>query len=388
MTIKMTCDLACEAAADTVAPAVPALSEAAQRARAQFHGTDGAPAPKPGRGLRHAAAYTALMASQPVMLAPMEDVSDPTFRAICREYGADLCFTEFVNVDGLLNGDFRCWRKLQAAPEDRPLGIQIYGSNPEKLVEAARLVAEIEPLIIDINCGCWVPKIAKRGAGAGWLRDLPAMEAMVRAVARAVDLPVTVKTRIGWGDGEPPVPELVRRLEDAGAAGITLHCRTALQRHEGVADWTWAALARDLVRVPVTVNGGIVHAEDVPRALAETGCAGAMVARGAVGNPWIFRQAHEALAGQPVVPPTIEERLDICRRHFTLAVAQRNERAGICAVRRHLPGYLSGLPHGVDLRRQLHEHYTLAGCLEILDRYQDRLASVSEQTVGWLASAG
>jgi nifR3 family TIM-barrel protein len=375
--MDMTCDLVREADPTSAATAVRELSDAAQRARTQFHGADGAPPPTLGRGVAHAAAYAALMASRPVMLAPMEDVSDPAFRAICREYGADLCFTEFVNVDGLLNGDFRCWRKLQAAPEDRPLGIQIYGSNPEKLVEAARLVAEIEPLIIDINCGCWVPKIAKRGAGAGWLRDLPAMEAMVRAVARAVDLPVTVKTRIGWGDGEPPVPELVRRLEDAGAAGITLHCRTALQRHEGMADWTWAALARELVRVPVTVNGGIVNAEDVPRALAETGCAGAMVARGAVGNPWIFRQAHEVLAGHPVTPPTVEERLAVCRRHFARSVALRNERAGICAVRRHLPGYLSGLPHGVELRRQLHERFTLEGCLEVLDQYQERLASVA-----------
>src|SRR5262249_31441674 len=156
------------------------------------------------------------------------------------------------------------------------------------LVEAAKVAAAAGPLLIDINCGCWVPKIAKRGAGAGWLRDLRAMEAMARAVVNAVELPVTVKTRIGWGGGGPPVRELVRRLEDAGVAGITLHCRTAVQRHEGAADWTWAALARDLVRVPVTVNGGIDAPEDVPRALAETGCAGAMVARAAIGNPWIF----------------------------------------------------------------------------------------------------
>jgi tRNA-dihydrouridine synthase B len=221
-----------------------------------------------------------------------------------------------------------------------------------------------------------VPKIARRGAGAGWLRDLGAMQEMVRAVAQAVrearDLPVTVKTRIGWNESEKPVPELVRRLEDAGVAGITLHCRTAAQRHEGQADWTWAALAQGLAQVPVTVNGGIMCAEDVPRALAETGCAGAMVARAAIGNPWIFREAHDALAGRPIIRPTVEERLAACRRHFTLATGVRDERAGICAVRRHLAGYLSGLPGGAELRRQLHEHYTLAGCLEVLDRYQER----------------
>lgn len=319
----------------------------------------------------------AIMARRPVILAPMEDVSDPVFRAICREQGADLTFTEFVNVDGLLRGDRRALRKIQIEPDDRPLGIQIYGSDPALLVEAARVAAAAGPLLIDINCGCWVPKIAKRGAGAGWLRDLRAMEAMARAVVQAVDLPVTVKTRIGWGDGEPPVPELVRRLEDAGVAGITLHCRTAAQRHEGAADWTWAALARDLVRVPVVVNGGIDAAEDVPRALAETGCAGAMVARAAIGNPWIFREAHQALAGRPILRPAVAERLDLCRRHFTMAVALREERAGICSVRRHLAHYVSGIPGAGDLRRRLHEHYTLAGCLEVLDRYQESEASAA-----------
>lgn len=327
----------------------------------------------------NAAQFAAIMANQPVILAPMEDVSDPLFRAICREQGADLCFTEFVNVDGLLRGDPRARRKISLAPDDAPTAIQIYGSDPEKLVEAAQVAAEAGPLFIDINCGCWVPKIARRGAGAGWLRDLPAMQEMVQAVARAVDLPVTVKTRIGWGDGEPAVPEMVRRLEDAGAAGITLHCRTAMQRHEGEADWTWAALARELVRVPVTVNGGIMHAEDVPRALAETGCAAAMIARAAIGNPWIFREAHAALAGRPIIRPTAAERLALCRRHFTEAAAERSERAGICAVRRHLGSYVSGLPGSAELRRALHEHYTLAGCLEVLDRFE---AALGERATG------
>ena len=323
------------------------------------------------------AGFAAIMAGLPVLLAPMEDVSDPPFRRLCRELGADLCYTEFVNVDGLVRGDKRALRKIHVEPDDRPLGIQIYGANPETLVEAARIAAAERPLLIDINCGCWVPKVARRGAGAGWLRDLPAMQEMVRAVSRAVreagDLPVTVKTRIGWGDGEPPVPELVRRLEDAGAAAITLHCRTALQRHEGLADWTWAALAKDLVRVPVIVNGGVESAEDAVRALEQTGCAGVMIARGAIGNPWIFRETRAALAGRPVAPPTPLERLETCRRHFILSASEREERAGICAVRRHLPHYIRHLPGGPALRRALHEHYTLAGCLEMLDRHRETL---------------
>ena len=323
------------------------------------------------------AEFATIMAARPVILAPMEDVSDPAFRTICRELGADLCFTEFVNVDGLVRGDRRALRKITIAPDDAPLAIQIYGADPETLVEAAIIAANSGTLFIDINCGCWVPKIARRGAGAGWLRDLPAMEAMVRAVVQAVDLPVTVKTRIGWGDGEPPVPELVRRLEDAGAAGITLHCRTAQQRHEGEADWRWAAIARDLVRVPVTVNGGINSGEDAARALEQTGCAGAMVARGAIGNPWIFREAHQALAGQPVAPPSPAERLAVCRRHFRLAAAARDERAGVCAVRRHLPSYVSHMVGGRELRQQLHQHYTVQGCIEAIDRFEEGLVVVA-----------
>jgi tRNA-dihydrouridine synthase B len=317
------------------------------------------------------------MAQRPVMLAPMEDVSDAPFRSICRDHGADLCFTEFVNVDGLLNGDYRCLRKLAIEPEDRPLGIQIYGSDPQRLVEAARIAAATGPLFVDINCGCWVPKIARRWAGSGWLRNLPAMQAMVAAVVAAVDLPVTVKTRIGWGDGEPPVPELARRLEDAGAAAITLHCRTALQRHEGHADWTWAALARDLVSIPVIVNGGIDQPADAPRALAETGCAGVMIGRASLGNPWIFREARAAIDGRSIAAPTAAERLAVLRRHFTLSARQRDERAGICAVRRHLAAYVSGVPGGAELRKRLHEHYTLAGCLELIDRHEEALALVA-----------
>ena len=314
-------------------------------------------------------ALAEIMARRPVLLAPMEDVSDPPFRLLCRELDADLTFTEFVNVDSLLMGDRRTRRKIQIEPDDRPLGIQIYGADPGRLVEAARIAADAGPLLIDINCGCWVPKIARRGAGSGWLRNLPAMQAMAAAVVRAVDLPVTVKTRIGWGDGEPPVPELVRRLEDAGVAGITLHCRTAKQRHEGLADWTWAALARELVRVPVIVNGGIEEPEDAPRALAQTGCAGVMIGRASFGNPWIFRQARAALDGAPVLAPTPGERLAMVRRHFILSARQRDERAGICAVRRHLARYLAGVPGGPALRALLHEHFTLEGCLAVLDEH-------------------
>jgi nifR3 family TIM-barrel protein len=324
-----------------------------------------------------------VLSSSPVLLAPMEDISDIAFRAICRAQGADLTYTEFVNVEGLLHNCRIAARKIALAPGEWPVGIQIYGANPATLVEAAQVAEQRGPTLIDINCGCWVPRIAARGAGSGWLRNLPAMEAMVRAVVRAVAVPVTVKTRIGWGDGEPPVVEIVRRLEDAGAAAITLHCRTALQRHEGAADWSWAARAQEAVGVPVILNGGVSSAADAVNAFRQTGCAGVMVARAAIGNPWIFAEAAAALAAAGLRPAPLGvasgdplpyyagatplERLAVCKEHYRLGVDLRGERVGVCATRRHLVGYLRGVPDGAALRDRLNHEPTLKGCLALLD---------------------
>lgn len=342
-------------------------------------GQDAAPRPSLG----------AVLAGRPVALAPMEDISDLAFRTICREQGADLTYTEFVNVDGLVRGCRIAARKIALGPDEWPVGIQIYGSNPQTLVEAAQVAAERGPTLIDINCGCWVPKIAARGAGSGWLRNLPAMEEMVRAVVRAVDLPVTVKTRIGWGDSAPPVLEIVRRLENAGAAAITLHCRTALQRHEGAADWSWAARAQEAVAVPVTVNGGVNSAADVVNAFTQTGCAGVMIARGAIGNPWIFAEARAALAAAGLRPtpaagspatPTVEERLAVCARHYAMAAELRGERVGVAATRRHLSGYLRGVPDGAALRDRLNHEPTLQGCHLLLQEHAATLRRRREGT--------
>ena len=200
----------------------------------------------------------------------MEDVTDAVFRRLCRTVGADLCLTEFVNVEGLLRGCRNARRKATLAADDRPTAIQIYGSDPERLVEAARVAEESNPDYIDINCGCWVPKIAGRGAGAGWLREPSAMVAMAERVVKAVSLPVTVKTRIGWGpESHMPIVDLAPRLADVGVAALTVHCRTASMGHSGAADWSWAARARSRVEIPVVVNGDIRSAADAkarPRA--------------------------------------------------------------------------------------------------------------------------
>ncbi len=319
----------------------------------------------------------ALLCARPVILAPMEDVSDAVFRRLCREEGAELCVTEFVNVEGLLRGCRNAARKLALGEGDAPTAIQIYGSNPERLAEAARVAEEAGPAFVDVNCGCWVPKIAGRGAGAGWLRDPSAMVAMAKMVVDAVSLPVTVKTRIGLGpESHMPIVELARRLEDAGVAAITLHCRTAAMGHSGAADWSWAAKARAAVSIPVIVNGDIKTADDAARALAETGCEGVMVGRAAIDHPWIFREARALLdRGAHLAPPGADERLELCRRHLRANVAERTEQYGVRVTRRHLTGYLKGLPGAAALRKELLFCDTLDGCLAILDRAAARLAA-------------
>lgn len=302
----------------------------------------------------------------------MEDVSDAVFRRLCRRHGADLCVTEFVNCEGLLRGCRNARRKATLAADDRPTAIQIYGSDPERLAEAARVAEEAEPTFLDINCGCWVPKVAGRGAGAGWLRDPAAMVAMAKRIVGTVALPVTVKTRIGWGpESDMPIVDLARRLEDAGVRALTIHCRTAAMGHTGAADWSWARKAREVVSIPVIVNGDVRSADDAARALAETGCAGVMVGRRAIEHPWIFRECRARLDDGVSMPePTAAERLAMCREHLLANVEARGEKFGVQVTRRHLSGYLRGLPGASALRQRLNSEPSLAGCLAILEGHR------------------
>ncbi len=318
-----------------------------------------------------------LYAQTPVVLAPMEDVTDAVFRRLSRKHGATIALTEFVNVEGLLRGCRNARRKIELSPDDSLTAIQIYGADPARLAEAARFAEAAGPLFIDINCGCWVPKIAGRGAGAGWLRDPNAMVAMARLVVSSVALPVTVKTRIGLGpESHMPIVDLVRRLEDAGVAAITIHCRTAQMGHSGAADWSWAARAREAVGVPVLVNGDVRSAEDARRAIDQTGCAGVMIGRRAIEHPWIFREARALLErGERLEPPTAEERIALCREHLVANVAFRGEPFGVHCTRRHLAGYLKGLPGAAALRQELNRCDSLEGCLSILDGARSRAAA-------------
>ena len=314
--------------------------------------------------------FDALFAHKPVVLAPMEDVTDAVFRKLCRNLGADLCVTEFVNVEGLLRGCKTARRKITLEPGDTPTAIQIYGSDPERLAEAAEVAAAAGPVYLDINCGCWVPKIAGRGAGAGWLRDPDAMVRMAEMVVKRVSIPVTVKTRIGWGpESHMPIVDLARRLEDAGVRALTVHCRTASMGHSGNADWSWAGRAREKVTIPVLVNGDVCTGEDAERAIAETGCAGVMVGRRAIEHPWVFREARARLDhGVDLPGPTADERIELCRVHLQANVDLRGEPWGVRVTRRHLSGYLRGLPGAAALRQRLNTCDSLAGCFEILDQ--------------------
>jgi nifR3 family TIM-barrel protein len=325
--------------------------------------------------------FDAVFATRPAILAPMEDVTDAVFRRICRARGADLCVTEFVNADGLLSARDEAVRKLQLATDDQPTAIQIYGSDPEHLAEAAEIAERAAPAYVDINCGCWVPKVARAGAGAGWLRDPDAMVAMAKLVVGRVSLPVTVKTRIGWGgEDKMPIVELARRLEDAGVRAIAIHCRTAAMGHEGSADWSWAARVREVVTIPVIVNGDVRTANECHRALQQTGCAGVMIGRRAIEHPWIFREARARLDHRPqVAAPSSSERIELCREHLVAMADDRGDRLAVRAMRRFYAGYLRQVPGRDNWLRELRDAASVEAALEVLEAVSEA-SNVARET--------
>lgn len=310
-----------------------------------------------------------LFAQPAIVLAPMEDVTDLAFRRLCREMGAGLTMTEFIRAEHLIAGTRVAARKLTLAADDRPTAIQIYGSDATLLMEAAGVAAAAHPTFVDINCGCWVPRVARGGAGAAWLRRPSAMVEMAARVVTAIaPMPVTVKTRIGWGDeSEMPIVDLARRLEDAGVAAITVHCRTAQMGHRGRADWSWARRVREVVRIPVIVNGDIRSGDDARRALDETGCAGVMVGRAAIDSPWVFRDVRARLErDESAAPPSFAERLALYARVLRDNVEKRGSKFGVEVTRRHARTWFHGYDGEAELRAQLFAAATEADCLAVL----------------------
>jgi tRNA-dihydrouridine synthase B len=307
---------------------------------------------------------------QGIVLAPMEDVTDLPFRLICKRMGADLMYTEFVNSDGLVRGNAKTQKKMSFLEEERPMGIQIYGGDIAAMEGAARLAESCSPDLIDINCGCWVRDVALRGAGAGLLRDLPRMEQIASSVVRAVKVPVTLKTRLGWDSTSIRIVDVAKMCEQVGIQAITVHCRTREQGHRGTVDFTWIPKIKEAVSIPVIVNGDIVTPEGVKNAFDTTGCDAVMIGRGAVSNPWIFRQAKHYLAtGALLQEPTVEERVTLLKEHLRLAVEHKGERTGVIELRKHYSGFLRGMPYVSKVRNELMQYTEAGPILEHLERF-------------------
>lgn len=314
----------------------------------------------------------------PLCLAPMEDVSDRPFRLLCKAYGADVVYTEFTSSEALIRGVSSAHSKIEVTDEERPIGIQIYGSMENSMEEAARIVESFMPDFVDVNCGCWVSKIAQRGDGAGLLRDLKKFRAVIEAVQRGTQLPVTVKTRLGWDEKSIVVLEVVKMLEDMGIAAVTIHFRTRSQGMSGSADWTWIPRIKEQSCIPLIANGDIKTPQDVVRCF-ELGADGVMLGRAAIHSPWIFRDIKHFLnTGELREAPTIEERVAMLLRHLRAHVAYRGERYGVVSFRRYYSGYLNGIPHGAKLRKELMEYKETAAIEDRLLRFLEEGASPCE----------
>jgi len=308
-----------------------------------------------------------------LLLAPMEDVTDIAFRRLCKELGADIVYTEFVNSDGLIRSNKKTERKLEITEDERPVGIQIYGGNLEPMIEAAKIAESKNPDIIDINAGCWVKKIANRGAGAGLLKDPCYMQTMVEAIVKAVQIPVTVKTRIGWDVDSINILEVAKRIEDAGAAALTIHCRTKTQGHSGEPDWSWIPKIKEVVKIPIALNGGVFTTEDVKKAFDETNADAVMIARGAIDHPWIFREAKSLLNGKSVTDVSIDERIHTALRHLKYLLEIKDVRSAVIPFRKYYVGYLKGLNHSKEIRQELYKQTEYAPIEEILLGYLNKL---------------
>lgn len=293
---------------------------------------------------------------KPLFLAPMEDVTDPSFRYMCKGFGADMVYTEFISSDGLIRDGAKSVAKLNICDAERPVGIQIYGHLIEPMVESARIAEGARPDVIDINFGCPVKKIAGRGAGSGMMRDVPLMVEMTRRIVEAVTIPVTVKTRLGWDDEHKNIEEIALRLQDVGIAALTIHGRTRAQMYTGEADWTLIGRVKNnpAIKIPIIGNGDIDSPQKAAEAFERYGVDGVMIGRATYGRPWIFREVRHYLDTGEVLPqPSVIERVEIAKRHLAKSVEMKGERVGVFEMRRHLSNYFKGLPDFKSTRLKL-----------------------------------
>lgn len=306
----------------------------------------------------------------PLLLAPMEDVSDPPFRAVCKDNGADLMFSEFISSEGLIRDAIKSRHKLDFSEEERPFGIQIFGGDEDAMAMSARICETVNPDLVDINFGCPVKKVVSKGAGAGVLKDVDLMVRLTEAVVKGTSLPVTVKTRLGWDNSSRNIEEVAERMQDAGVKALSIHGRTRCQLYKGEADWTLIAKVKNnpRIHIPIFGNGDIDSAQKALEYKNRYGVDGIMIGRAAIGYPWIFREIKHYLKTQTILPsPTLQERVDVCRKHLYKSVEWKGPIVGIYEMRRHYSNYLKGLPGIKDFRYKLVTLTTAESISEVLE---------------------
>ncbi len=320
----------------------------------------------------------------PLLLAPMEDVSDPPFRFVCKQNGVDLMYTEFISSEGLIRDAAKSKQKLDIFEYERPIGIQIFGSDIDSMYEATQIATQVKPDLIDINYGCPVKNVACKGAGASLLQDIDKMVRMTDAVVRATHLPVTVKTRLGWDDTTKNVYEVAERLQDVGIKALTIHGRTRSQMYKGSADWT---LIRQIkrnprIRIPIFGNGDVDSPQKALDWYREFEVDGIMIGRAAIGNPWIFREIkHFVQTGEYLAPASIAERVAVCRVHLQKSIAWKGEKLGIVEMRRHYANYFKGLENSKEYRMQLVTLYDLSAIEEVLSEIEHRYSQTEPTAI-------
>ena len=306
----------------------------------------------------------------PLLLAPMEDVSDPPFRALCKENGADVVYTEFISSEGLIRDAAKSIQKLDIYEKERPVGIQIFGANMESMIQSVEIVEASKPDIIDINFGCPVKKVVSKGAGAGILKDIPLMVKLTEAMVKKTNLPITVKTRLGWDQDSIHILEVAERLQDVGCAAISIHGRTRAQMYKGEADWTPIAAVKNNPRmhIPVFGNGDVNTPEQALKMRDEYGIDGAMIGRASIGNPWFFNEVkHFFKTGTHMEPPTIQQKVPAARRHLEMAIDWKGELLGVLETRRHYTNYFKGIPNFKPFRTRMVTSDEAAAVFEVFD---------------------
>lgn len=315
----------------------------------------------------------------PLLLAPMEDVSDPPFRALCKQQGCDMMYTEFISVEGLIRDAEKSLQKLDIYPEERPIGVQIFGAEMDAMMEAARIVEEAKPEVLDINYGCPVKKVVCKMAGAGILQDIDLMVKLTEAVVKSTRLPVTVKTRLGWDENTMFIEEVAERLQDVGIQGLSIHGRTRKQMYKGEADWSLIAKVKEnpRIHIPIFGNGDIDSPEKAKLYKERYGVDGIMIGRASIGYPWIFREIkHYMATGELLPPPDIHERVAAVREHLSRSIEWKGEKVGVVEMRRHYTNYFKGYPGIKPFRSVLVSEMDPMILFDTLDQIEELFAEV------------